>query len=82
VIIAYRRAAASLLAPFSYCQLISSALLGFLVFGAAPDIWTLVGGGVIIGSGIYTAYRERARARQRSARRQPEPHIFRKNAHA
>jgi drug/metabolite transporter (DMT)-like permease len=49
--------------------LLSSALLGFLAFGAVPDGWTLVGAGVIAASGLYTAHRERVRARERSARR-------------
>lgn len=69
VVLAYRHAAASVLAPFSYCQLLSSALLGLLMFGAAPDGWTLAGAGVIIASGLYTAHRERVRARERSAPR-------------
>jgi drug/metabolite transporter (DMT)-like permease len=68
IVLAYRHAAASVLAPFAYCQLLSSTLLGFLAFGAAPDAWTLAGAGVIVGSGLYTAHRERVRARERSAR--------------
>ena len=69
VVLAYRHAAASVLAPFAYCELLSSALLGFLAFGAVSDRWTLVGAGVIPASGLYTAHRERVRARERSARR-------------
>ena len=65
VILAYRRAAASLLAPFSYAQLLSSTALGYAVFGAVPDRTTLLGGGVIVLSGLYTAHRERLRARER-----------------
>ncbi len=71
IVLAYRHAAASVLAPFAYFQLLSSALLGFLAFGAAPDGWTLVGAGVIAASGLYTAHRERVRARERAARRGP-----------
>lgn len=62
-LIAYRRADASLLAPISYSQLVWSALLGYLVFGAVPDGWTFAGAGVIIGSGIYIAHRERVVSR-------------------
>lgn len=65
LILAYRRAAASLLAPFSYVQLLSSTLLGALVFGAVPDGMTLLGASVIIASGLYTIHRERVRARER-----------------
>jgi drug/metabolite transporter (DMT)-like permease len=64
LILAYRRATASVLAPFSYIQLLSSALMGYLVFGAVPDALAFVGGGVIIASGLYIVHRERVRARQ------------------
>ncbi|CAO3362055.1 DMT family transporter [Azospirillum palustre] len=65
LILAYRQGEASVLAPFTYVQLIWSTALGFLVFGAVPDQWTFVGTGVIIASGLYTAHRERMRARER-----------------
>jgi drug/metabolite transporter (DMT)-like permease len=63
VVLAYRAAPASTLAPFSYAQLITSGLLGVIVFGAMPDAWTLLGAAVIAASGLYTAHRERVRAR-------------------
>jgi drug/metabolite transporter (DMT)-like permease len=62
LVLGYRRAGASLLAPFSYTQLVWASGLGFLVFGAVPGLWTLVGGAVIAASGLYTAHRERVRA--------------------
>jgi drug/metabolite transporter (DMT)-like permease len=68
VILAYRRAAASVLAPFSYVQLLSSILLGYLAFQAVPDRATLLGAAVIILSGLYTAHRERVRAQERRRR--------------
>jgi drug/metabolite transporter (DMT)-like permease len=69
VVLAYRTAPASVLAPFSYSQLITSGLLGLLVFGALPDGWTLVGAAVIAASGLYTAHRERVRAREARGRK-------------
>jgi drug/metabolite transporter (DMT)-like permease len=68
VILAYRRAAASVLAPFSYVQLLFSTLLGYLAFQTVPDRATLLGATVIILSGLYTAHRERVRARARLKR--------------
>lgn len=65
VILAYRRAAASVLAPFSYAQLLFASVMGYLFFGAVPDRATLLGAAVIIASGLYTAHRERVRARER-----------------
>jgi len=53
MILAHRRAPASLLAPFGYAQLLWAAVLGGLVFGEVPDRWTLVGGAVVIGAGLH-----------------------------
>lgn len=63
VVLAFRAAPATVLAPFSYTQLLTSGLLGFLVFGNAPDGWTWLGAAVIAASGLYTAHRERVRSR-------------------
>ncbi len=62
-VLSLRIAPASVLAPFSYSQLIWATLAGWLVFGNLPDEWTLVGAAIIIASGLYTAHRERLRAR-------------------
>jgi drug/metabolite transporter (DMT)-like permease len=66
-ILAYRHAAASVLAPLSYAQLIWSSTLGYLVFGAAPDGWTLVGAVIIAASGFYTVHHARMQVRARPA---------------
>ena len=60
VVLGYRQAPASLLAPFSYLQLIWSTLLGFVVFAAPPAPATLAGATIIAASGLYAAGRERA----------------------
>lgn len=67
VILAFRLAPASLLAPFTYTQLVWVTGTGYLVFGNLPDEWTLLGAAIIIASGLYTAHRERVRARERRA---------------
>lgn len=64
VILAYRRATASVLAPFSYLQLIASGLLGWLVFASVPDVLAFVGAAIIVASGLYVVYRERIRSRE------------------
>jgi drug/metabolite transporter (DMT)-like permease len=51
----------SVVAPFRYSYLITSALGGFLVFGELPDGWTVVGATLIVGSGIYALHRESRR---------------------
>ncbi|HEV7256571.1 MAG TPA: DMT family transporter [Bosea sp. (in: a-proteobacteria)] len=65
IVLAYRHADASLLAPFSYIQLLWASLLGLVVFAVLPDFWTLVGAVIIAGSGLYTAHRERVTAKLR-----------------
>ena len=67
VVLAFRYADASVLAPFSYTQLLWVSILGFLVFGEVPDIWTVTGAVFIVASGLYTAHRERVRRSQLSA---------------
>jgi drug/metabolite transporter (DMT)-like permease len=64
VVLAFRYADASVLAPFSYTQLLWVSLLGFLVFGEVPDVWTVTGAAFIVASGLYTAHRERVRRSQ------------------
>lgn len=55
---AFSLAPASLLAPFGYTSLIWATILGYVVFGEIPDVWTIVGASVIIGSGIFIVWRE------------------------
>ncbi len=63
LVTAFRHADASLLAPFSYLQLLWASMFGYLLFAVLPDAWTLVGAVIIAGSGLYTAHRERIKAR-------------------
>jgi drug/metabolite transporter (DMT)-like permease len=51
-------APASLLAPFVYTQIVWALVLGYLVFGDVPNVWMLVGGSVIVASGLFVFYRE------------------------
>ena len=57
---AYRLAPASVLAPAGYLHLLWSAFFGLLIFGDLPDQWTLLGAGILIGSGLYIFHRERS----------------------
>lgn len=63
LVLGYRKAAASVLAPFSYTQLVFASAFGFLVFGSVPGAATVLGGLIIAASGLYTAHRERVRAK-------------------
>lgn len=60
---AHRYAAASVLAPFVYTQLIYMTLASWLVFAQPPTIWVLAGAPIVAGSGFYIWWRERQLAR-------------------
>ena len=51
VVLAFRYADASVLAPFSYTQLLWVSVLGFLIFGEVPDAYTITGAAFIVASG-------------------------------
>jgi drug/metabolite transporter (DMT)-like permease len=57
----------SVITPFRYSRLIFALAIGILVFGERPDALTLLGGTLIIASGLYTFARERARKRAAAA---------------
>ena len=57
--LAHMRAPAPVLSPFVYTQIIWMGALGYLVFGDVPDLWTLVGGGIVIASGLSLLVAER-----------------------
>lgn len=64
VVLAFRYADASVLAPFQYTQLLWATILGYLVFGEVPSGWTVVGAMFVVASGLYIAHRERVRRTQ------------------
>ena len=72
VTIAHRWADASILAPMVYSQIFLAAIAGIVVFATWPTVWTLGGGLIIIGSGLYIWHRERQKAGlQRKSTRVP-----------
>jgi len=58
LILAYGRAQASLLAPFTYTQLGWAVVGGGLVFGDLPDLPTVAGAAIIAGAGLAVLWRE------------------------
>lgn len=59
LVLAYKSAPAPTVTPFVYVGLISMIILGYVIFGDVPDVWTLLGGAIVIGSGLYLYFRER-----------------------
>jgi drug/metabolite transporter (DMT)-like permease len=67
VIIALRAGDISAIAPFRYTALLWAILLGYLLFGDAPDAMMVTGATIIVLSGLYTFHRERQFARRLAA---------------
>ncbi|MSP51617.1 MAG: DMT family transporter [Alphaproteobacteria bacterium] len=69
---AFRLAEAATISPFRYVSLIWAMIAGFVIWGHLPDGWTLAGGSIIVGSGLYIFHRQAVVARAlRAARAQP-----------
>lgn len=50
--------------PFRYVRLVFALVVAMAVFGEYPDLLTLLGGAIVILSGLYTFLRERRLARR------------------
>lgn len=61
VIKALECAPASVLQPFNFTLLVWVTIMGYLVFDSVPDATTIAGGLIVVASGIYIIFRERAR---------------------
>lgn len=59
---AFRHGQASAVAPFEYTALAWGLGVDWLVWNALPDAYTLMGGAIIIASGLYVVRHERAGA--------------------
>ena len=58
----------SYVAPFRYTGIPCAMLLGFVLWGDVPAPRLLLGAAIIAGSGLFIAYRERARTGATPAR--------------
>ncbi len=65
IILAMRVGDVSFVAPFRYTALLWSILLAFLALGEVPDTVMLAGSTLVVGSGLFSLYRERVRGRGR-----------------
>ena len=50
---------AVVVSPLQYTLLVWVTIFGFFIWGILPDIWTFLGAGVIIATGLYSLHRER-----------------------
>lgn len=71
IVFAFRHVDISAVAPFRYTLLLWMGLSGYFVFGEVPDRWSLVGGALIAGGGLYALHREAMWRRELAARALP-----------
>ena len=64
---AFARGEASFIAPFEYTALIWAVMFDLIIWRHLPGSSTLLGAAIIIGSGLYVAYREQLTTRKVSA---------------
>jgi drug/metabolite transporter (DMT)-like permease len=55
---ALRLTGASVIAPYKYVTMIWALVFGFVLWGDLPDSWMIVGGALVVGSGLYILRRE------------------------
>ncbi|MDP3897417.1 MAG: DMT family transporter [Mesorhizobium sp.] len=55
---AYRHASVATVAPFEYTSILIGMVVGYWVFSDLPTTHTLVGGAIVVGSGLFIIWRE------------------------
>lgn len=60
IVAAMRVGDVSFVTPFRYARLLFALVIGVFIFNESPDAFTLIGATIIVASGIYTVWRERA----------------------
>jgi drug/metabolite transporter (DMT)-like permease len=60
VVLAMRGGELSIIAPFRYSAVLWAVVFGYLFWGETPDLPTVAGALIVVGSGAYVSYRERA----------------------
>ena len=58
-ILAFQRAPASAVTPFTYLHLVWAITVGWIAFGDFPDRISMLGMGIIAGSGLLLTWHER-----------------------
>jgi len=70
---AYRHASIATIAPFEYTSILFGFVLGYLLFSDLPTIHTIVGGTIVIASGVLIIWREQRLGLQRAKARNIVP---------
>ena len=64
IIVAFREAEVSLLAPFDYFEILTAAIYSFIIFGTFPAVNVWIGVAIITAAGLFISYREYQIARK------------------
>jgi drug/metabolite transporter (DMT)-like permease len=64
---AYAAAEITVTQPITFMQLVWAVLLGYYAFAETPDIWTIIGSVIIVGSATYITHREAILSRSLAA---------------
>ena len=59
IVAAMRIGDTAVVTPFRYTRLLFSIAIGVFVFNESPDFFTLTGAAIVLGTGLYTLFRER-----------------------
>jgi drug/metabolite transporter (DMT)-like permease len=62
VVMVMRVGDVAIVAPFRYTALLWALAFGWVFFGSLPDIYALIGAGIVVASGIVTLQQARGRA--------------------
>ena len=63
VVLAMREGDIALISPFRYTRLLFAMAAGILIFGEQPNALTWAGATLVLGTGLYSAWREHLRSR-------------------
>ena len=67
VVRALMYAEANIVSPFQYAQIVGSIIIGWLITGLLPDLYTWIGAAIIVAAGIYIAITQTRRTPAASA---------------
>jgi drug/metabolite transporter (DMT)-like permease len=69
----YRHAGMSVIAPFEYTSMLLAIASGYVFFDEIPTLYTIVGGAIVIASGLFIIWREQRLGLPRGAARKVVP---------
>ncbi len=61
IALSLRFAPVNIVTPFQYVQMLGSVLVGYLLFGDLPDVFTWLGAAIVIISGLYIGWTQTRR---------------------